>query len=145
MTVNLTTLLVMTTLFISVSDSLPKTSYIKMIDVWLIANLCVPFAETILHTVIDRIREGVKKEEAEVASPRRRHLGSPRTLKVDPLEEEEKGGKSERGMKKRSSLFDDRRRLLCYSILVTRRGLPCLYGLFIVMYFIVGFVLRAVA
>jgi hypothetical protein len=35
-TVNLTSLLVLTTLFISVSGSLPKTAYVKMIDVWLI-------------------------------------------------------------------------------------------------------------
>ncbi len=59
---NLTSLLVLTTLFISVSDSLPKTSYIKMIDVWLLASLCVPFAETILHTVISRLTE-IEEEE----------------------------------------------------------------------------------
>ena len=33
---NLTSLLVLTTLFISVSGSLPQTAYIKMVDVWLI-------------------------------------------------------------------------------------------------------------
>ena len=52
-TVNLTSLLVLATLFIGVSDSLPKTSEIKMIDVWLIVTLLVPFAEVILHTYID--------------------------------------------------------------------------------------------
>ena len=56
-TVNLTSLLVLTTLFISVSNNLPKTAYVKMIDVWLIFVLCVPFVETILHTVIDWLRE----------------------------------------------------------------------------------------
>ena len=35
-TVNLTALLVLTTLFISVSQSLPATAYLKMIDIWLI-------------------------------------------------------------------------------------------------------------
>ena len=35
-TVNLTSLLVLTTLFISVSKSLPPTAYVKMIDIWLI-------------------------------------------------------------------------------------------------------------
>ena len=34
--------------FISVSNALPKTSYIKMIDIWLIFNLVVPFLEVIL-------------------------------------------------------------------------------------------------
>ena len=49
-TVNLTVLLVLATLFISVSQSLPQTSYIKMVDVWLIVNLFVPFLEVILRT-----------------------------------------------------------------------------------------------
>ena len=52
-TVNLTALLVLTTLFLSVSNSLPKTSYIKMMDIWLIFNLFIPFAEVLLHTYID--------------------------------------------------------------------------------------------
>ena len=56
-TVNLTSLLVLTTLFISVSSNLPKTAYVKMIDIWLIVVLCVPFFETILHTVMDALRE----------------------------------------------------------------------------------------
>ena len=44
-TVNLTALLVLTTLFISVSKSLPPTAYVKMIDVWLIFSQLIPFAE----------------------------------------------------------------------------------------------------
>ena len=32
-------------MFISVSGDLPKTSYIKMVDIWLIFNLIVPFFE----------------------------------------------------------------------------------------------------
>ena len=43
--VNLTCMLVLATMFVSVSDSLPKTSYIKMIDVWLIVSLSIPFFE----------------------------------------------------------------------------------------------------
>ncbi len=48
-TVNLTSLLVLTTLFISISESLPKTAYVKMIDVWSIFNLFVPFLEVVLQ------------------------------------------------------------------------------------------------
>ena len=44
-TVNLTSQLVLTTLFISVSKSLPPTAYVKMIDVWLIFSQLIPFAE----------------------------------------------------------------------------------------------------
>jgi len=48
-TVNITSLLVLTTLFISVSESLPPTAYIKFMDVWLIFCLLVPFSEVILQ------------------------------------------------------------------------------------------------
>ena len=60
--VNLTVMLVLTTMyvilfivihfyptvnfrFISVANSLPKTSYVKMVDIWLIFNLFLPFQE----------------------------------------------------------------------------------------------------
>ena len=43
--VNLTVMLVLGTMFISVSENLPKTSYIKMVDVWLLFNLMIPFFE----------------------------------------------------------------------------------------------------
>ena len=44
-TVNLTSLLVLTTLFISVSKSLPPTAYVKLIDIWLIFAQLIPFVE----------------------------------------------------------------------------------------------------
>ena len=47
LSVNLTTMLVMTTIFISVMEKLPLTSYPKMIDFWLIFCQLVPFAEVI--------------------------------------------------------------------------------------------------
>ena len=62
-TVNLTSLLVLTTLFISVSGSLPKTAYVKMIDIWLIFAQLIPFFEVLLHTYMDTLRiEGPDKE-----------------------------------------------------------------------------------
>jgi hypothetical protein len=61
-TVNLTSLLVLTTLFISVSNSLPRTSYVKLVDIWLIFSLLVPFVEVIIHTVIDILRNRQKEQ-----------------------------------------------------------------------------------
>ena len=55
-TVNLTALLVLTTLFISVSNSLPPTAYIKMIDIWLIFSQLIPLFEVLLHTLMDNLR-----------------------------------------------------------------------------------------
>ena len=46
--VNLTVMLVLVTMFLSVSESLPKTSYIKMIDIWLVFSLLIPFLEVLI-------------------------------------------------------------------------------------------------
>ena len=48
-------MLVLVTLFISVANSLPRTSYVKMIDIWFIMNLMVPFVEIILETVFNKV------------------------------------------------------------------------------------------
>ena len=32
-------------MFISVAENLPKTSYIKMVDLWLLVSLAIPFFE----------------------------------------------------------------------------------------------------
>merc|ERR1719153_888860 len=61
-TVNLTALLVLTTLFISVSQSLPPTAYVKMIDVWLIFAQMVPFLEVLLHSWMDMHRVSEERE-----------------------------------------------------------------------------------
>ena len=57
-TVNLTTMLVMTTIFIAVMDKLPSTAYIKMIDIWLIFGQLIPFARVVITTVMEQLRNG---------------------------------------------------------------------------------------
>merc|ERR1712139_508645 len=61
LSVNLTTMLVMTTIFISKMESLPPTSDIKMIDIWLVLCQMVPFVEVILLTAMEYNREDKKK------------------------------------------------------------------------------------
>ena len=65
LTVNLTVMLVITTLFIrqvrsvdifeqkllSVMEKLPTTSYMRLVDIWLILGQLIPFIEVILLTV----------------------------------------------------------------------------------------------
>ena len=58
LSVNLTTMLVMTTIFISKMEGLPPTSTTKMIDFWLIQCQLVPFAQVVLLTVKEHLREG---------------------------------------------------------------------------------------
>ena len=60
---NLTALLVLTTLFISVTNSLPQTAYIKMVDVWLIFAQMVPWIYVLLHTLIDGLRPDEEERE----------------------------------------------------------------------------------
>ncbi len=59
----MTTLLVLTTLFISTSNGLPKTAYIKMVDVWLLCCMAVPFLQVLLQTAIDYLRAELEDEE----------------------------------------------------------------------------------
>ena len=47
---NLTAMLVLSTIFIDVSNNLPKTSYMKMIDIWLLFSLLLPFTVVLTHT-----------------------------------------------------------------------------------------------
>ena len=59
LSVNLTTMLVMTTIFISKMEGLPPTSYTKMIDYWLILCQLVPFIQVVLVTALEFLRDDV--------------------------------------------------------------------------------------
>ena len=61
--VNLTVMLVLTSMLISVVESLPQTAYIKMVELWLIFNLLLPFTDVLLHTTIDFLRYGYDSSE----------------------------------------------------------------------------------
>ena len=66
LSVNLTTMLVMTTIFISKMEGLPPTSDTKMIDYWLILCQLVPFAQVVLLTAIEYLRD--EEQESKDAS-----------------------------------------------------------------------------
>ena len=55
--VNLTIMLVMTTIFTSKIAELPPTSDTKMIDIWLIFCLLVPFSFSLVQTAIECYRD----------------------------------------------------------------------------------------
>ena len=85
MAMNVTVMLVLTTLFlrkvfynfqlylnnilfiISVSTNLPHTAYVKMIDCWLIFSLLKPFMDIIVQTYIQTLREDSQQDEKTVA------------------------------------------------------------------------------
>ena len=62
--------------FLGLTQSLPVTSYIKMIDIWMLFTMTVPFLEVVLHTkneVFNRPRTihvgPAKKKDAAQAIP----------------------------------------------------------------------------
>ena len=61
--VNLTIMLVMTTIFTSKIEELPPTSDTKMIDLWLIYCLLVPFSWTLVQTGIEYHRNNYVTED----------------------------------------------------------------------------------
>ena len=69
--INVTVMLVLTTMLINVSNNLPQTSYIKMIDIWLLASLTKPFIDVILQTYIDHLRDDSQREINHHGEPRK--------------------------------------------------------------------------
>ena len=90
LTVNLTIMLVMTTIFTSKIEELPPTSDTKMIDIWLIFCLLVPFAFTLVQTAIEYFRE----EEMETLNERWAEArGKEKERETSAEHEQEKGNK----------------------------------------------------
>ena len=104
--VNLTIMLVMTTIFTSKIEELPPTSDMKMIDIWLIFCLVVPFLEVILRTAIECLncscfnceprdanktkvtgKRNTKKEGGEAEDSRGSSSGMATHVKVAPSEQ----------------------------------------------------------
>ena len=73
LTVNLTTMLVMTTIFISKMEGLPSTAYMKMIDIWLIFCQLVPFIEVVLFTAKEYGRGEEEKDNVERNQNKTKH------------------------------------------------------------------------
>ncbi len=82
--VALTGMLVIASLFVSTSSSLPLTSYMKKVDVWMIFCFLLPFAEVIMHTMVEYYQEDdddeveKEKEEEEMRSKRALELNQSR-------------------------------------------------------------------
>ena len=63
-TVNITSLMVLSALYISVSNSLPATSDIKHVDIWLLFSLSFPFIMVLINILLyisSKGRRGVKQ------------------------------------------------------------------------------------
>ena len=85
--VNLTIMLVMTTIFTSKIEELPPTSDMKMIDIWLISCLVIPFLEVILRTAIECV-----SCSCQICEPKEANK-----VKEDEKEDKKKGGDAIQG------------------------------------------------
>ena len=85
LSVNLTTMLVMTTIFISKMEGLPPTSDVKMIDYWLILCQMMIFAEVVLLTAME-----YQRTEEDDDGPRCLKVFSTNIEEMDTEETEEK-------------------------------------------------------
>ena len=115
--VNVTLLLVLSTLFISILESMPRTSYIKMVDVWLLFCLLMPLMEVIFHAMVDKYRYELElMEEAllDTSSP-------DATMSFAPKEAVEKKKRNIKRMQK-------------FGVI----AFPVLFALFAAIYFIIG-------
>ena len=130
MQVNVTTLLVLTSLFIGISNSLPRTAYVKMIDIWSIVNLMVPFFEIITQTYLNQLYNDINEKDLEFF-----HVTN--TL----------GGHSDNRNNNRTSMAtilkkQERKRSLNLHIkimkVMARFVLPGLYISFCIMYSVIG-------
>ena len=92
LSVNLTTMLVMTTIFISKMEVLPATSDVKMIDCWLILCQLVPFVQVVLLTAMEYLRQdeqGHLKKEKQTQKKRKREKKKKRKENKEEKENEE--------------------------------------------------------
>ena len=87
LSVNLTTMLVMTTIFISKMEGLPPTSATKMIDYWLILCQLVPFVQVVLLTAMEFLRE---EEQDEKKDPEKEEQTNDKIEGDKPFEDEAK-------------------------------------------------------
>ena len=78
---NVTVILVLTTMYYSISNNLPTAAYIKMIDIWLMFNLFKPFLDIIIQTYMETLRV---EEDREI-----NHHGKPEELMVEEFTYEE--------------------------------------------------------
>ncbi|KAK3867319.1 hypothetical protein Pcinc_027213 [Petrolisthes cinctipes] len=87
--VALTALLVLSSLFTQTSNSLPKTSYFKLVDIWLFFSIVMIFLVTMMQTLIDFV-----PQDTNIFSRCRRFVTTTTSSKTTLVQELSKGGEA---------------------------------------------------
>ena len=102
-------------MFLSVIDSLPTTSYIKMVEVWLIFSLLIPFLEVLILSLIHhKSSSGPKYTDT----------------RVGPTEEDPNKDESGKNLKE---IY-----LLRLAIILRDYGIPLMFLMFTIVYWAIG-------
>ena len=113
---NMSNMYILATLFLSVSESLPTTAYIKMIEVWLIFTLMIPFLQVLILTFIHlKSTDSNPKQESMY------------TVRVQPHKDDEEHSSSvQKG------------RMLRLAIIIRDFGMPIFVLIFFIIYMTAG-------
>ncbi|XP_065341022.1 glycine receptor subunit alphaZ1-like [Cloeon dipterum] len=82
MAICMTTLLTLTAMFAAVRQSTPSVSYVKALDIWMVACIFFVFLTLVEYTLVLRLTKNLKKSQTPPTSPRK---SEPNT-KPSPLE-----------------------------------------------------------
>ena len=138
--VNLTGMLVLTTIFLSVSSSLPETAYVKMVDIWLLFCILVPFCEVLLHTWMDSLRNDENRQVNLHGEAR--SAGKKRSLvQVQPRDETLVHRNEEVKVNALRELYDKAQTNethLQLGIFIGRKLIPGIITMFVIGYWIFG-------
>ena len=110
--------------FLGLSQSLPVTSYIKMIDIWMLFTMTIPFLEVVLHTTHEVFKN---KRTSKIVPETRVDV-----LEVKSREEDEEPNDEEA---KKSNIMN-----LALSMVMGNLKLPILSLLFTIIFWTVGII-----
>ncbi len=121
----------------STSNSLLKTSYVKMIDLWYFGTLCVPFVEVLLSTYINTVREEIQQKRDQHVAIFHAREGSRinRVRPKVPVESLEQKVEDQNILED----LDKSMRLLGNLRWFQRKILPSMMLVLVMVYFAVGF------
>jgi hypothetical protein len=74
--VALTSMLVMYTLYQSLTGSLPQTSYLKMIDIWLLFGLLMPFVVFLVEVIWELTKGTIMDNKSKIGHGSRMRVGN---------------------------------------------------------------------
>ena len=105
------------------SESLPVTSYIKMIDIWMLFTMTIPFLEVVMHTTNEVFKRPPVLDK---------RVG---VVKVKPAEEEQVEVEEEREECKINNK-------ICFSLvrIASRMMLPICSMIFTLIFWVVGII-----